>query len=109
MVCAPGVGSAPGSCGARVGALTNNRVPPRLLVTQQEGGKVAVWVPLQPPASSLSSPDNVPSGEVLLELAYKVGAGGREVPGDKDGAGGMGGWLWYARWTGGGMAVLTGA
>ncbi len=35
-----------------------------------------MWVPLQPPASySLSSPENVPSGEVLLELAYKVGVG----------------------------------
>lgn len=40
----------------------------------QEGGKVSMWVPLQAPASSygITAAEDVPTGEVLVELTYKV-------------------------------------
>ncbi|KAG2425949.1 hypothetical protein HXX76_013322 [Chlamydomonas incerta] len=47
-----------------------------LIKAQQsaEGGKVSMWVPLQSPAPSygITSPENVPTGEVLVELTYKA-------------------------------------
>ncbi|KXZ50227.1 hypothetical protein GPECTOR_17g864 [Gonium pectorale] len=38
-----------------------------------EGGKVSMWVPLQPPAASygITGGEAVPTGEVLVELSYK--------------------------------------
>ncbi|PNW86145.1 hypothetical protein CHLRE_02g074900v5 [Chlamydomonas reinhardtii] len=46
-----------------------------LIKAQQgaEGGKVSMWVPLQAPASSygITAAEDVPTGEVLVELTYK--------------------------------------
>ncbi|GIL43724.1 hypothetical protein Vafri_1308 [Volvox africanus] len=47
-----------------------------LLVAQRgaEGGKLTMWVPLQPPVVSygISGGEPVPTGDVLLELSYKA-------------------------------------
>ncbi|EFJ51225.1 hypothetical protein VOLCADRAFT_88088 [Volvox carteri f. nagariensis] len=47
-----------------------------VLVAQHsaEGGKLTMWVPLQPPAGSygITGGEPVPTGDVLLELSYKA-------------------------------------